>query len=190
MKYLVIYAHPNPKSFNHAIKEAVEDNLKKAGATVVTRDLYALGFDPVLVSKDFVAMSKKEQQPDVATEQKYVKDADKLIIIHPIWWFGQPAILKGYIDRVFSKGFAYDYTDKGPVGLLNTKKVIILNTTGGPADNYEKFGFNTGLKATMDIGTYGFCGLTVEAHKFFYAIPTSSEAERKKILEDIGTMKF
>lgn len=190
MKYLVVYAHPNDRSFNHAIKEEIEANLKKNGKEYFTRDLYAIGFKPVLESADFIAMSKGNQLADIETEQKYVKEADVLILIHPIWWFNMPAILKGYVDRVFSRKFAYDYTEKGLVGLLAGKSVIIFNTTGGPAEDYENSGFKSALKSTIDQGVFGFCGMNVKLHKFFYAIPTSTEVQRKSILNEIGNMEL
>jgi NAD(P)H dehydrogenase (quinone) len=188
MKYLIVYAHPSPKSFNHALLEAVTDKLKKSGHEIAVRDLYNTNFKPALEGADFVALGKGQPLNDVAEEQRHVKWADKIVFIHPVWWFGMPAILKGYIDRVFSKGFAYDYAKDGLKGLLTGKSVIVFNTTGGSAGDYEKYGFNTALKATQDNGIYGLCGLKVELHKFFYAIPTSSPEELAKILREVGIL--
>ena len=132
MRYVILYAHPNPKSFNHAILARVEANLKRDRKEYVVRDLYALNFKPVLEPADFVAMGGGSVRPDVAEEQRHIAAADKLIVIHPIWWFGMPAMLKGYIDRVFTGGFAYAYTAKGVEGLLKGKRAIILNTPSNP----------------------------------------------------------
>lgn len=190
MRYVILYAHPNPKSFNHAILERVEANLKRDRKEYVVRDLYTLGFKPVLEGADFVAMGQKHVRPDVAEEQRHISGADKIIVIHPIWWFGMPAIYKGYIDRVFTAGFAYTYTAKGPEGLLTGKRVIILNTTGGPRENYEKNGYRDAIVKTADIGTYGFCGLEVEEHKFFYGVPMASQEERVAMLEEMKAMNL
>lgn len=185
MKYLIVYAHPNPKSFNHAIKEIIEEKLKKAGNSFQTRDLYSIGFNPQLSGSDFASWQQGQSPLDIKTEQDYIKNSDVLIVIHPIWWFNMPAILKGYIDRVFSYKFAYGVNEKGPYGLLTDKKVILINTTGGAEENYVKFGYNDALKKTIEEGTYGFCGIKVTMHKYFYAVPYVTDQARKKMLEDL-----
>jgi NAD(P)H dehydrogenase (quinone) len=113
MKYLVIYSHPNPQSFCHAILETVKKTLAAKKHDVVVRDLYALGFDPVLKAADFAAIQSGKTCVDIKPEQDYIVWSDIMTIIHPIWWAGQPAMIKGYIDRVFSYGFAYSRDAKG-----------------------------------------------------------------------------
>jgi NAD(P)H dehydrogenase (quinone) len=185
MDYLIIYAHPNPKSFNHAILEQVESELIKRKKTYEIRDLNALHFNPVLDGKDFTAMSRGIYLDDVKTEQDFILKSKTLIFIYPIWWFGMPSILKGYIDRIFSHGFAFRFTDKGPEGLLKGKKVIIFNTTGGPQENYQAAGFLSALKTTTEIGIFEFCGMKVIEHPYFFAVPYVPEEARKKMLEGI-----
>ena len=188
MKYLIVYAHPNPKSFNHAIKEKVEARLKREGAQYDVRDLYELGFDPVLKGSDFAGFKQGKPSEDIKREQEFIKNADTLIFIHPVWWFGPPAVLKGYIDRVFSFGFAYTADEKGLRGLLNGKKAVILNTTGGSEADYKEKGFKDALGKTMDIGTFGLCGIEVRLHKFFHAVPAVSNDTREKMLQEIDTL--
>ncbi len=190
MKHLILYAHPNPKSFNHAVLERVEANLKRDRKEYVVRDFYSLGFKPALEGADFVAMGQGRPRPDVAEEQRHIASADRIIVIHPIWWFGMPAILKGYIDRVLVSGFAYKYTDKGPVGLLTGKRVVILNTTGGSQEDYEKHGFRSAIVQAVDVGVYGFCGITVEEHKFMYGVPSVGQEARTAMLEEIKGMNL
>ncbi|MBF0386072.1 MAG: NAD(P)H-dependent oxidoreductase [Candidatus Omnitrophica bacterium] len=190
MKYLIIYAHPNPKSFNAAIKEQVVSYLKSKGKEVVVRDLYQLGFNPTLSGNDFAQFLQGQIPLDIKKEQELIGEADTLIIIHPIWWFNLPAILKGYIDRVFSHGFAYKFADGEIKGLLTGKNVIIINTTGGPQENYENFGYKDALKLTICNGIFAFCGMSVKSHKFFYAVPTVSNDARTKMLEEIKALDF
>ncbi|MCG2710765.1 MAG: NAD(P)H-dependent oxidoreductase [Candidatus Omnitrophica bacterium] len=190
MKYLIVYAHPNPKSFNHAVKERVEAALKKQGEKYSVRDLYLLKWNPVLGGADFNVSGKEKTPEDIKTEQQYIKEADVLIVIHPIWWFGMPAVLKGYIDRVFSAGFAYEYGPQGIKGLLSGKKVMIINTTGAPQENYLKLGFKDALTKLFKDGTYEFCGMNVVAHKFLYAVPAISPEARVKMLEEIDGLEF
>ena len=185
MKYLIIYAHPNPKSFNHAIKEIVEEKLNKAGNSCQTRDLYGIGFNPELSADDFVAWQQGKALVDIQREQDYIRNSDILIFVHPIWWFNMPAILKGYIDRVFSYGFAYAANENGPYGLLTDKKVILINTTGGAEENYVKNGYKEALRKTIEEGTFGFCGMKVIMHRYFYAVPSVTDQAREKMLEEL-----
>ncbi|HNV23394.1 MAG TPA: NAD(P)H-dependent oxidoreductase [Candidatus Omnitrophota bacterium] len=190
MKYLIIYAHPNPKSFNNAIKDAVISKLTKEDKSFEIRDLYALGFDPILKGSDFIGFKEGKIPLDIVEEQNYIKSADRIILIHPIWWFGMPAILKGYIDRVFSYGFAYRAGEKGIEGLLTGKKVFILNTTGETQDQYVQYGFKDAISKTFQNGIFNFCGMEIISHQFFFAVPTITDADRKNILKQISTMPF
>lgn len=190
MKYLIIYAHPNPKSFCHALKEEIQAQIKLQGGQYLLRDLYALGFAPVLSSADFVEFLQHKTPPDILKEQELIRDAGTLIFIYPVWWFGMPAILKGYIDRVFIRGFAYDTKGNLIIGLLKGKKVMVFNTTGGPGFAYFLFGYKSAIKTCIDIGTFKFCGMKVILHKFFHAVPVITDAARKKMLASIKNIKF
>jgi len=190
MKYLVLYAHPNPKSFNNAIKEEVLAKLNKENKSYDVRDLYALNWNPVLKGSDFIAFKEGHPTPDIKTEQDYINAADIIILIHPIWWFGMPAILKGYIDRVFSYGFAYETGKDGIKGLLTGKKVVILNTTGGSETEYNQHGFKEAVKKIFQNGVFNFCGLEILEHKFFFAVPTITDTDRKNILAEIAKLNF
>lgn len=185
MKNLVIYTHPNPRSFNHAILEAYKEATERQGHEIKVRDLYALGFDSVLKADDFIAFQKGAVPADIKEEQDLITWADTITFIYPIWWFQMPAILKGYIDRVFSRGFAYDFADDAIKGLLTGKEVILLNTTGGPEESYTNGGFRDALQKTHEIGTFALCGMTIRLHKFFYAVPFVTDDDRKKMLEDM-----
>lgn len=182
MNCLIIYSHPNPKSFNHAIKETLKHALETQGHEVRVRDLYALKFDPVLKAKDFELMNKKRVAGDVKKEQDHVSWANVLFFIFPVWWDSMPAITRGYLDRVFSTNFAYTEDAKG---LLKGKKVAIICTFGAPKNVCE----NTGVFKAMDI-TVGeclasFCGMTLIESRYLTSVPSVSDAERKKMLEDI-----
>lgn len=185
MKYLVIYAHPNPKSFNHAVKETLVEELRKAGREVSVRDLYSLNFDPLLKDADFDAIQKGAALPDVKAEQDHIRAADIVVFVFPLWWAGMPAMLKGYIDRVFTEGFAYKITENDMIGLLNDKKVLIITTTGAPQEMYEESGMFRSMGQTIDEGIFRFCGMEIIEHKYLTAIPYITENDRKKMLEDL-----
>ena len=119
MKTLIIYAHPNDKSYNASILETVKENLSSKHELKIL-DLYKEKFDPVL--RFDVAM---KDYRDLITW------ADQLIFIFPTWWSGMPAILKGFIERVFVTGFAYENTPRGLDGKL-TGKAWIITTHNTP----------------------------------------------------------
>jgi NAD(P)H dehydrogenase (quinone) len=184
MKNLIVYAHPNEKSFCAAIKDVVIAASREKKLDVELRDLYQLGFNPVLSSGDFVSLNSGKIPQDIAQEQSYIQQSEIVTFIYPIWWTGLPAMIKGYFDRVFSYGFAYKVGEKGIEGLLKNKKVIVFNTTGTPYDVYEKSGMIEAIKKTSDTGIFVFSGMTVIQHSVFGAVPYVDDAARKGYLED------
>ncbi len=184
MHTLIVYAHPNPASFNHAILETVLESLKRKTWEVNVRDLYAMRFDPVLSGSELEALRQGRVSEDVAVEQDHVRRADLLVFIYPIWWAGMPAVLRGYIDRVFSKGFAYDYGPEG--GLLKGKKVLIFNTLGAPLEAYETTGIFKSMQQLTDQETFRFCGMEVVGHHYFGSVPTVTHEERLKMLAQVA----
>lgn len=181
---LLIYGHPKtPTSFNFELKEKLTTALKSKGHNVLVRDLYEISFNPLLSSKDLEMIHNHEIPDDIKKEQEFIKNADTIIFIYPIWWAGQPAIIKGYIDRVFSYGFAYIYKGNKVIGLLPDKKAIIINSSGTPNEVYEKFGYHKAIKLLTDEGIFGFCGFKKVKHLFFGGIPTATPQERNHALE-------
>ncbi|MDR0934778.1 MAG: NAD(P)H-dependent oxidoreductase [Erysipelotrichaceae bacterium] len=129
MKTVIIYAHPYEKSFNHAVLLKVEELLKKEGKEVDVFDLNADNFDPVMRKEDLALFGKGEYADKLAESYAHrLKEADELVMVFPIWWYGEPAILKGFHDKVFLKGQTYTEKDHQLVGLLNIKKATILTT--------------------------------------------------------------
>jgi NAD(P)H dehydrogenase (quinone) len=186
MKHLIVYAHPNIASFNHAIKETLVRVLKEKGQELRVRDLYALHFDPVLKADDFEAFLAGKVPGDIAIEQDHVRWADQITFLYPVWWGRMPSILGGYIDRVFSKGFAYDYTATGPVGLLPGKKVYAVSTMGAPLAIAESSGGIKSMEQIIDNETFRFCSMEMIGHKYFGSVPTVTDEERKKMIEDVA----
>ncbi|WON93586.1 MULTISPECIES: NAD(P)H-dependent oxidoreductase [unclassified Sphingobacterium] len=167
MKHLIIYAHPNQESLNAQFKQAIENVIKQQKHKVITRDLYHLGFDPVLSLEDINGQRKGYVNELIRREQEYISWADTVTFIYPIWWTGMPAIMKGYIDRVFSYGFAYRYDQGIQKGLLAGKEAIILNTHGKSNEEYASVGMDKALILTSDKGIYTYCGFQVKEHFFF-----------------------
>ncbi len=185
MNHLIIYAHPNPASFAHAILETLRDEYVQGGHAVVVRDLYALGFDPVLGERDYAAMKAGALLADVVTEQQHIAWADAITVIYPIWWASFPAILKGWIDRVLTYDFAFRYGENGVDGLLKGKRVLLVANHGNPFDYYAQTGMHAAMKQSADAGVFGFCGMDVLEHVFFGGVPTVDDATRKGYLTQV-----
>ncbi|MGG4220733.1 NAD(P)H-dependent oxidoreductase [Paenibacillus jamilae] len=185
MKHLIIYAHSNAESFNHAILETVVTTLKEKGDEVVVRDLYALDFQPVLKPEDTAAMRAGQTPTDIKVEQEHISQSDTITFISPIWWTGLPAILKGYVDRVFAYGFAYTAGAEGINKLLTGKKGFIVNTHGTPNAIYDEIGMTAGLKLTSDTGIFDFVGIESVGHLLLGSIGYLDEEGYKGLLKQV-----
>ena len=130
MNHLIVYAHPNTKSFCHALMQRVATSYRMQGGDVVISDLYTMSFNPVLSDVDLAITGWEPYGSEVRTEQDKISRADVITFIAPIWWNGLPAILKGYFDRIFKKGFAYGDINGRMQGLLTDKKFLFILTTG------------------------------------------------------------
>lgn len=132
MRVLVLYCHPNPESYVAALHAAVVETLAAAGHEVDDCDLYAEGFDPVLSREERLGYH------DLATNTAPVSDhvarlraAEALVLVFPVWNFGLPAMLKGYLDRVFLPGVSFGLVDGATQGLLtHIRKVAVVTTYG------------------------------------------------------------
>ena len=123
---VIIYAHPDNNSFNHAMLETVKSTLDKAGEKYEMIDLYSEGYDPVISTEEV----RGKVLEKTIHYQKKISSADTLIFIFPVFWFRAPAMMEGFIDRTFTPGFAYKYKKLFgvygiPIRLLKNKKAAI-----------------------------------------------------------------
>ncbi|GJM34569.1 MAG: NAD(P)H dehydrogenase [Saprospiraceae bacterium] len=190
MKYLIIYAHPNQDSLNSYFKQSIYEFIQSTGHEVEIRDLYQLNFNPVLSLEDMHGQRKGEVAADVKIEQNFINWADCLIVIHPIWWTGLPAIMKGYIDRVFSYGFAYRYDNGVQKGLLKEKQVIIINTQGKSQSEYQEIEMDKALTLTSDKGIYLYSGLEIKRHFYFDKADRTTEETVVKWINQVETIFY
>ena len=186
MNWYILLAHPNPASFNHAVCRALLEGLQEAGAYYEVNDLYATGFNPLMAGEDFNQFEDGGRLPaDVLAEQAKVDRADCLALIYPVWWNDVPAVLKGWLDRVLSKGWAYDITADGHfMPLLKLKKVIILNTADNPLELLEAVGLNDAARLTKAEGTFAFCGAVDIDHRILGEV-SSDERGRRRFLQEV-----
>jgi len=158
---LITLAHPNRQSLNGAVANRAKAVAEEAGHSVRINDVYKKGFDCCLDMKDFEAWGKGEVLDDVAAEQKDVDWADVLGFVYPIWWNERPAKLKGWCDRVLTKGWAWDFNESGLVSKLKGKRAFVAVTYGSPQGLYDHLGTDLEkLRQPMEKGTLNFCGIT------------------------------
>ncbi len=186
MKHLIIYANPSKSGFNSSILEELQKTIIIHSSEYEVRDLYDMNFQPVLSKKELENLKFDLSAPDVLMEQGFINRANIIHFIYPIWWTGMPAILKGYIDRVYSYGFSYKREIDGVKGLLTEKKVFIYNTLGQSREEYENEMFKA-LTLTSDVGIFNFCGMEVIRHFYFPSIKAVSNEVRNNYLAGVKT---
>lgn len=191
MKALIVYAHPRRESFSYALLNTVENQLKANGHEVVVRDLYQINFNPILQGRDAIHIEdgkfvreSASYPADVLVEQQYILESDLLIYIFPIWWNGMPAIMKGYVDRVFQHGFAYSFEDDEPQRRFAGKKALFFTPTGQPQN---EDGTDTKLNAAIKLLTsqwmFGSNNVEVIDHIFYGRVPYKTKEELTIYLE-------
>lgn len=185
MKHLIISAHPNPQSFNQALVEEVIKATRQVGAETVVRDLYTLDFNPVLSWSELNATMEGIVPAEIKFEQKLIAEAELITFIYPLWWMGFPAILKGYLDRVLSYGFAYQNENGVSVGLLGNKKMQHFITMGNGIEKYQQLGFDKALQSCLVDGLFNFCGITDIQHEVFGNIHLLDEAGYQSVLTSV-----
>lgn len=184
MNTLIIYANYKETSFSAAIRDTLSDVFHQSGKEVAVRDLYEIKFNPVLSKKDLQQIDNDVFPVDIMEEQKFITRADLICFVYPIWWSGMPAILKGYIERVFSKGFAYKFNDGMPQPLLSDKKAMIFNTTDLNVAFQEKR-FKDALNTITRDCILNFFGLDVIEHKYFANVSSVSVDVKKDYLQQV-----
>jgi NAD(P)H dehydrogenase (quinone) len=188
MKHLIIYVHPSDGSLNHHFMQTVVETLQSKNHEIEIRDLYRLNFNPILSLKDLKGQRMGKVAADVKQEQDYISWADHITFIYPIWWTGMPAIMKGFIDRVFSYGFAYRYDQGIQKGLLIGKQTTVINTHGKSQEDYESIGMNKALSLTSDKGVFTYCGLQINQHFFFDKADKANAETIEKWISQIRTL--
>jgi len=144
MKFLIIYSHPESVGFCAHFLGEVKDNLTSKKVDFEVIDLYKINYDPILKLDELYTAGNRNVSFENQQFQQKIKDSDGLIFIYPVWWGGMPAILKGFIDRVFIPGFAFKYRkDKFfkfiPDKFLDDKKISIFVSSGSPWFVYKIF---------------------------------------------------
>lgn len=213
MNILLVYAHPEPLSLNGSIKNFALERLEAAGHTVQVSDLYAMKWKPALDADDSLdgaatgrfdaALDSKRafvagrQSGDIAVEQQKLLWADTVILQFPMWWFSMPAILKGWIERVYAHGFAYGvgehsdrrWGDRYGEGSLAGKRAMLIVTTGGWESHYGARGINGPIDDILfpiQHGVLYYPGFEVLPPFVVYRTSRVDEARFDTIREELG----
>jgi putative NADPH-quinone reductase len=195
MEISVILAHPEPKSFNHAIAHAACHALERLGHAVTFHDLYEEGFDPLLPADELA--SEAPLSPILKRHCEELQRAGGLVIVHPNWWSQPPAMMKGWIDRVFRPGVAYRFLegDSGegvPEGLLQAQAAVVFNTSNTPPEREQAI-FGDPLDNLWKRCIFDFCGVRNVVRETFSVVITSTPEQRAQWLtqvEQIVTATF
>jgi NAD(P)H dehydrogenase (quinone) len=182
MNVFIVLAHPERNSFNGALFDTAIHTLESAGHSVTTSDLYRMCFEPVSDRHNFVTVRDPDYlklqleemhasehhgfAEDVEREMRKVEACDLMILQFPLWWFAMPAILKGWVDRVFAMGRFYGGGHIYETGRFRGRRALLSLTTGGPAAAYRKGGFNGDIDAILrpiQRGVLQFVGFDVLA---------------------------
>jgi NAD(P)H dehydrogenase (quinone) len=175
-KILIVFAHPEQTSLTRTMVDTSIETLEALGHEVILSDLYGMKWKAVLDETDFPnrvnnerlsfihesgnAYATQRQTPDVLIEQEKLLSADAVILQFPLWWYGMPAILKGWIERVYAFGFAYGYKNgtnqfRFGEGILSGKRAIVSVYAGGPESDYSARGINGPIEQLLFPLTHG-----------------------------------
>ncbi len=165
MKYFIVHAHPEPNSFNAALTKAAAETLPGTGNEVVVSDLYAMDWEPRSDRRNFTTVADpsyyKQQEEetlatdsngfslDIAAEQEKLFQCDALVLQFPMWWFGMPAILKGWVDRVFARRRVYGEGYWFDNGRLIGRRAMLSVTIGGSPTAYDADGLNGDVRTHL-----------------------------------------
>jgi NAD(P)H dehydrogenase (quinone) len=184
MHTLVVFAHPKRDSYTGAVLDAFLAGLSEnADDTVDVADLYSEGFDPCFQPDDYAQFRGENMPPAIAREQERVTRAEALAFVFPVWWWSFPAMLKGWIDRVFSEGWAYSFEPGISRGRLRDRPTLLLGVGGSREATYRKYGYNDAMRVQIDIGVLGYCGLRDVEMQVFYDVEQSPENRARYLIE-------
>ena len=202
MNLLIVHAHHEPQSFVTSMKDLAVRHFEQAGWQVQVSDLYAMGFNPVASAADFGARQNPdyltyalEQRhgwqtgtlaPDIVAEVEKVQWADLIIFSFPVYWYSMPAILKGWVDRVFISGVCYGGTRIYDRGGLKGKRAMLATSVGGQTHMFGPGAIHGELETLLKPilqGVLGYVGLTVLPPFVAHHVPYLKQPEREAIMQ-------
>lgn len=176
MHLLTVFSHPVAGTYPSAVLEAFHRPFKEAGHTIDTLDLHAEDFDPRFTRDDHAHFWGGPIPEGIADMHRRVEAADRLAFVYPVYWWGMPAMMKGWIERVFTGGWAYQFgagvEDRGTediaASMLPGVPTTLIGIAGSTKRAYDKYGYSAAMRTQLDVGTFAYCGITdVESHLIY-----------------------
>lgn len=160
MHVLTILDHPDQSSFSSAIAREFCAGAETAGHTTELADLHAENFDPRWSLADIDGDSSGQVPDDILAEQDRIDRADAIGFVFPLFWWGMPAMTKGWVDRVWSWGWAYDQLDDPEKSLQKPRTGVLLVPAGARSDEMHELGYASAIEKAWIDGTFGYFGFT------------------------------
>ncbi|WP_416064606.1 NAD(P)H-dependent oxidoreductase [Rhizobium sp. ZK1] len=194
MRALIVLAHPDSGSLSHGVAAQIAAGiLAFDGANSFDiADLTDEAFDPRFSEADIAAHRRKAAPPaDVAAEQARIDRADALILVYPVYWWSMPALMKGWIDRVFANGWAYDDVPGSKVvKKLGHLRVHLVGIGGADVSTYERHGYLNAMRTQIDHGIFDYCGAHVVMSELFLDSDSGNAAAHIEAASCIGRNIF
>ncbi|MBC8134569.1 MAG: NAD(P)H-dependent oxidoreductase [Fibrella sp.] len=191
MHALIVVANPNPESLSHAVSKRIADAIvmSRSAHEVDIADLAAEGFDPRYTLQDVeVSQGRREPSADVRREQNRIEQADALILVYPIYWWSFPALLKGWIDRVFTNGWAFDdLSGEKIIKKMQHLPVHLVSIAGADMRTYARHGYYGAMRTQINHGIFDYCGAPVKTSELMFQ---SDPEACLNLAEDIGKRIF
>lgn len=179
IQHLIVIGHPAPDSFCHSIARAYADAIVECGQQCVTRDLYAIGFDPLLKADERPETAGFHLSPDVEAELSFVKSSRSITLVYPIWYGMPPAIIKGYVDRVLGAGLGVKAVHEGKEQeALSGKQLVLLTTSGTSLPWLAEKGLWYSLREAFDYYLEAIFSFASCEHEHFDSISSPLSADR------------
>ena len=180
MHVLVVLDHPDPNSFSGAAARQFIAGAKAAGNSTELADLHAEGFDPRWTMADVEADAGEQVPADVLKEQARIAKADAICMVFPLYWWGMPAMTKGWVDRVWSWGWAYDQLEDPDLSMQRSRSGVLLIPAGARSDEMKDDGYLAALEKSWIDGTFGYFGFN--PRKLMVLNGSKGSEERRKNL--------
>lgn len=193
MHALIVVSHPDPKSLTHAVARSFAEGVAESGHhSTEIADLTAEGFQPTFNPTDRSAYFLQSPLPaDVLREQARIDRADALVLVYPVYWWSFPGQLKGWIDRVFSNGWAYDEAPDGKLGKrLGRLDVHLIGIGGADGGTYARRGYDKAMRTQIDHGIFDFCGAPVVTSEFLVDVNGQGGAAHVATARALGSNAF
>jgi NAD(P)H dehydrogenase (quinone) len=190
MHVLVVLCHPLRSSYCASLVDRFNAGLTRSGHTSEVADLHAEGFDPVFGARDFLQFEGGIMPCDVLTEQARVDRCDALAFVSPVWWLSLPALLKGWFDRVWSNGWAYEWAHDPEGSLLPRRPFAFMLTAAGSASTWKRMGYDVALETLLRVRFLGWCGVSDSTIVILHdtGFDQAAMAEHASCIEQLGEM--